>query len=216
VIVEPSDLRTELLRASRHAALDPATFVVWIVDATGPPGATPLAYLHPGGEVRDDTVLVFRAVGAERAGAFAHGAHRIAVWRRLPRLPETALGPMLRHELAHARRWEESGGAFYEADERLRAAVDGASYAQLPTEREANAAAAAYARRSLPSAELVRLAVVPELADLLAAAPPDDVVQETLALLGEKVEVTRERLEPGAEALIEVVAPVLARSGGMP
>jgi hypothetical protein len=216
VIVEPSDLRTVLLPACRHADLNPASFVVWIVDATRPPGATPLAYLHPAGEVRDDTVLVFRAVGGERAGALARRAHRIAVWRRLPGLPATALGAMLRHELAHARRWEDSGAAFYEADERLRAAVGSESYARLPTEREANAEAAAYARLSLGSAELARLAAVPELADLFTAAPPDDVVGETLALLGEEVEVTRERLEPGADTLIEVVAPVLARSGGMP
>jgi hypothetical protein len=216
VTVEPSDLRTALTRACRHAALDPATFVVWIVDATRPAGATPLAYLQPAGEVRDDTVLLFRAVGAERARAFARRAHRIAVWCRLPGLPETALGPMLRHELAHARRWEESGTAFYEADERLRAAVGGTSYARLPTEREANAAAAAYARQTLGGADLARLETVPELADLFAAEPPDDVVGETLALLGEDVDVARERLEPGAGTVIEVVAPILATSGGMP
>jgi hypothetical protein len=216
VTVAPSDLRTALTRACRHAALDPATFVVWIVDATRPAGATPLAYLQPAGEVRDDTVLLFRAVGAERARAFARRAHRIAVWCRLPGLPETALGPMLRHELAHARRWEESGTAFYEADERLRAAVGGTSYARLPTEREANAAAAAYARQTLGGADLARLETVPELADLFAAEPPDDVVGETLALLGEDVDVARERLEPGAGTVIEVVAPILATSGGMP
>ena len=216
MIVEPSDLRAALTLACRHAALDPATFGVWIVDAMRPAGSTPLAYLHPAGVVQDDTVLVFRAVGAERAQASARRAHRIAVWRDLPGLPEAALAPMLRHELAHARRWEQSGTAFYEADERLRAAVGAASYAHLPTEREANAAAAAYARRSLGSAELARLATVPELADLFAAEPPDDVVGETLALLGEEVDVERERLEPGAGPMIEVVAPMPEPWGGMP
>ena len=214
--LEPSDLRAALTDACRDAALEPATFVIWIVDATRPPGSTPLAYLHPSGAVYDGTVLVFRAVGAERAGAFARRAHRIAVWRRLPRIPEPALAPMLRHEVAHARRWERSGTAFYEADERLRSAVGGASYARLPTEREANAAAAAFARRSLASADLARLAGVPELADVFAAEPVGDVVGETLALLGEEVEIRRERLEPAANPLIEVVAPVIATSGGMP
>ena len=216
MIVEPSDLRTALARACRHAALDPATFVVWIVEATRPAGSTPLAYLQPAGDVRDDTVLVFRAVGPERAHAFARRAHRIAVWCELPGLPNAALGPMLRHELAHARRWEQSGTAFYEADERLRAAVGGGSYAQLPTEREANAAAAGYARRSLGSADLAELATVPELADLFAAEAPDDVVGETLALLGQEVDVRPERLDPGADTVIELVAPVLATSGEMP
>jgi hypothetical protein len=215
VIVDPAELRPVLARACRHAALDPATFVVWIVDATRPAGSTPLAYLHPDGEVRNDTVLVFRAVGSERAAVFARRAHRIAVWRDLPGLPEAALGPMVRHELAHARRWEESGTAFYEADERLRAAVGGRSYAQLPTEREANAAAAAYARRWLGSADLARLASLSELAELLAAEPPDEVVGETLALLGAEVDVRRGRLEP-VGTVIEVVAPMPAASGGMP
>jgi hypothetical protein len=216
VTVEPSNLRAALAHACRHAALDPATFAVWIVDATRPAGSTPLAYLHPAGAVQDDTVLVFRTVGAERVRAFARTAHRIAVWRRVPGIPDAALGPMLRHELAHARRWEQSGTAFYEADERLRAAVGAASYAQLPTEREANAAAAAYARRSLGSADLAGLATVAELRDLFAAEPPGDVVGETLALLGEEVDVTAEQLEPGAGPAIEVVAPILAPSGGMP
>jgi hypothetical protein len=214
VIVDATQVRTELTRACAHAGLDPATFVVWIVEAERPAGSTPLAYLQPAGDVRDDTVLVFRAVGAERAGANARTSHRIAVWRSLPGIPDPALGPMLRHELAHARRWEESGTAFYEADERLRSAVTGASYAQLPTEREANADAAAYARASLGKAELALLGPVPELADLFAADAPADVVGETLALLGERVAAVGQRLEPGA-LVVEVVAPVLAASGEM-
>jgi hypothetical protein len=123
---------------------------------------------------------------------------------------------MLRHEPARARRWEEYGTAFYEADERLRSAVDGASYAQLPTEREANAAAAAYARESLGDADLARLAAVPALTDLLAGRPAGDVVSETLALLGDRVAVGPEQLEPGAGAVVELVEPVVDTSGGMP
>lgn len=215
MIVDRCRLRLELTRACEHAGLDPATFVVWIVEATRPAGSTPLAYLQPAGEVRDDTVLVFRAVGAERAGPHARTSHRIAVWRGLPGIPGAALGPMLRHELAHARRWEESGTAFYEADERLRAAVGGASYARLPTEREANADAAAYARGSLGHADLALLETVPELGELFAADAPHDVVGETLALLGETVAAVAERLEPGADMVVEMAAPVLAVSGGM-
>src|SRR5437762_9262112 len=173
------------MRACRDAAIEPGSCVVWIVDARRPEGSTPIAYLHPAGLVRDDTVQVFRAIGDERARAFQGAAHRLAVWRHLPGLPEAALGPMLRHELAHAVRWEESGTAFYEADERLRAAAGGSAYAQLPTEREANAAAAAYARHTLTPVELAGLAAAPELAGLLTAAQPADVVRETLVLLGE-------------------------------
>jgi hypothetical protein len=211
VIVDPFDLRTVLIRACRDAAIDPGTCVVWIVDASRPGGSTPIAYLQPAGAVRGDTVQVFRAVGAERARAFEGSTHRFAVWRRLPGLPEAALGPMLRHELAHAVRWEESGSGFYDADERLRAAAGGSAYAQLPTEREANAAAAAYARHTLTPLDLAELASAPELAGLLAAAPPADVVRETVALLGEDVEIVRAHLEPRpGGALVEVVEPVAA------
>jgi hypothetical protein len=216
VIVEPLELRTALLGASQDAGLDANSFVVWIVDARCPAGATPMAYLQPAGCVRSDTVQVFRAVGEERAGAFAGSAHRLAVWRELPGVPGAALGTMLRHELAHAARWEWSGAAFYEADDRLRAGLDGASYAQLPTEREANASAASYARRTLSAAELAELAARPELTGLLAAEPPADVVRETLALLGHDVVVARGALAgPVAGLRLEVIAPLPAASGGM-
>jgi hypothetical protein len=216
VIVDPFDLRTVLLRACRDAGIEPETCVVWIVDASRPEGATPIAYLHPAGSVRHDTVQVFRAVGAERVHTFEGSAHRMALWGHLPGLPESALGPMLRHELAHAVRWEQSGTSFYEADARLRAAADGSTYAQLPTEREANAAAAAYARGSLSQVDLAELATISELSDLLAAEAPADVVGETLALLGETVVVGPERLEHSGDGpVIELVAPVFAaRAGG--
>jgi len=215
VIVDPTDLRTVLMRACRDAAVDPGTCVVWVVDARRPEGSTPIAYLQPAGRVREDTVQVFRAVGAERARAFEGSAHRFAVWRRLPGLPEAALGPMLRHELAHAVRWHESGTAFYEADERLRAEAGASAYTQLPTEREANAAAAAYARHALSQVELAELETVPELAELLVAEAPADVVGETLALLGEVVEVAPARLEPRAGGpIVEVVAAATAAHAG--
>ena len=217
MIVEPFDLRTVLLRVCRDAAIEPEACVVWIVDATRPEGATPIAYLQPAGRVRPGTVRVFRAVGAERARAYEGTAHRFAVWRDLPGLPESALGPMLRHELAHAVRWEHSGTAFYEADERLRVAADGRMYSALPTEREANAAAAAYAEHTLGPVELAELAKIPELTELLAAQTPTDVVGETLALLGEVVEVAPARLEPRNDGpVVELVTPAfMARAGSV-
>jgi hypothetical protein len=123
---------------------------------------------------------------------------------------------MLRHELEHARRWERSGTAFYEADERLRAKVGRSGYPQLPTEREANAAALAYARRILTVAELAELRACGEFADLLADDPaPPDVVEATFALLAERaVSGVRPQTWPqGTVAggpLVEVVAAVSA------
>ena len=204
MIVEPEHLRSELERACVDAGLDPGAFAVWIVDAARPPAATPIAYLQPAGRVRSDTVLVFRAVGEERAAAFT--AHRLAVWRELPGLPDAALGPMVRHELEHARRWERSGPAFYDADERLRAQFGAESYAALPTEREANAAAAAYARRALAAGSLEELRRHPELAEMLEAEQPPDVVATTLALLGEQVAVGPAAVTPNG-LTIELVSP---------
>jgi hypothetical protein len=186
----PADdrLRTELVAACGDAGVDPRSVVVYVVPGRRPEGTTPLAYLNPAGVVRPDTVAVFRAVGAERAGLDAGRAHRLAVWRELPGFPAAALGPMLRHELEHARRFELSGPAFFEADDLLRAAVraaGGHGYMLLPSELEANAASAAYAARVLTAAQLDDLRAVPECAALLdGAVVPPDVVEATFAALG--------------------------------
>lgn len=172
------------------AGLDPSSFVVFVVEATRPPGATPLAYLHPGAEVRPDTVRVFRFVTAERARRHG-GDHRLAVWRELPGVPRPALGPMLRHEVEHARRFERSGPAFFEADELLRRHVDregGHAYALLPSEREANAASSVYAARRLSASECEAVLGCSDCVNLLGASPPPaDVVAATLTLLAELV-----------------------------
>jgi hypothetical protein len=186
-VLETSRLRPELEGACADAGVDPASVVVFVVPSRQPEGTTPLAYLNPAGLVRPDTVAVFRAVGSVRAARHAGAAHRLAVWRELPEFPAAALGPMLRHELEHARRFEQSGPAFFEADDLLRAAVraaGGHGYARLPSELEANAASAAYAARVLTGRQLAELRAVPECAALLdGAEPPEDVVEATLAAL---------------------------------
>jgi len=186
-MLDPVRLRSELLAACADAGIEPGSVVVFVVGSRQPDGTTPLAYLNPAGEVRPDTVVVFRAVGAARAAAYAGKAHRLAVWAELPEFPERALGPMLRHELEHARRFELSGPAFFEADDLLRAAVraaGGHGYAQLPSELEANAASARYAARILSGPQLAELRAVPECTALLdGSAPPPDVVEATLAAL---------------------------------
>src|SRR3954454_5979852 len=122
-VLDLDRLRQELEAACADAGIALASLVVWVVDATWAAGTTPLAYLHPEGVVRPGTVRVFRAVGAVRADASGKRTHRLALWRGLPGLPDTALGPMIRHELEHARRWELSGPRFFDADDLLREAV---------------------------------------------------------------------------------------------
>jgi hypothetical protein len=186
-VLDTKALREELVEACADAGVDARSVVIWVVRVMQPEGTTPLAYLNPSGEVRPDTVAVFRAVGATRAARWAGSAHRLAVWQELPEFPAAALGPMLRHELEHARRFELSGPAFFEADDLVRAAVrvaGGHGYALLPSELEANAASAAYAARALSASQLAELRAVPECAALLDGAnPPPDVVEATLALL---------------------------------
>ena len=142
----------------------------------------------PDGSVRPDTVAVFRAVGAARASARRADAHRLALWGELPGIPDCALGPMLRHELEHARRYERSGPRFFEADDLLRAALraaGGNGYAALPSELEANAASAAYAARTLSRGRARRARGPARSAAGCSppAAPPGDVVGATLAAL---------------------------------
>jgi hypothetical protein len=190
-----------LLAACADAGIAPATVVTFVVPAPRPEGTTPLAYLHPGGTVRPDTVSVFRAVGAERAALGGRPAHRLALWGELPGIPPCALAPMLRHELEHARRFERSGPRFFEADDLLRAALrssGGDGYGALPSEREANAASAAYAARVLTAAELRELDTCGECRGLLAAGvPPADVVGETLSALAARADWAP-RLAPAA------------------
>jgi len=132
-------------------------------------------------------------VGPALVDRFRLGAHRLAIWRSLPLIPEAALAVMLRHELEHARRYERSGPAFYEADRCLRIDVDragGIGYAELPSEREANAAAAAYAARTLTESERRTVAACAECAALLTTRPaPRDVVGETLSELARLAEL---------------------------
>jgi hypothetical protein len=186
-MLELNRLRTELEAACSDAGIVPASVVAYVVSAVRPEGTTPLAYLHPEGRVWPDTVAVFRAAGAQQVGLHEGTAHRLALWGDQPGIPDCALGPMLRHELEHAGRWERSGTSFFEADDLLRGAMraaGGHGYSTLPSELEANHASAAYARRTLTEAELAELASTEECQALLAAdEPPEDVVAATLGAL---------------------------------
>jgi hypothetical protein len=184
---ERNDLLAELTRACGDAGIEPGSVVLFVVDGARPAGTTPIAYLNPAGFVSPDTVAVFRAAGRDRVQRSHLAAHRLAMWGDLPGIPDGALGPMLRHELEHARRWEHSGTRFFEADELLRGAVreaGGRGYTSLPSELEANAAAAAYAASVLAPDELTPLRELPDTSALVAGgAVPDDVVDATVQML---------------------------------
>jgi hypothetical protein len=186
-VLDLGRLRSELTAAAGDAGVEPGSLVVFVVDAPRRAGTTPVAYLHPDGSVWPDTVAVFRAVGPDRTGRFQGAHHRLAIWAELSGIPDAALGPMLRHELEHARRWELSGTRFFEADDLLRAAVrnaGGDGYARLPSEQEANAASAAYAARTMPESDLAALRASPDCAALVGAPESTSpVVEATLSEL---------------------------------
>lgn len=203
VLVDVERLREELLAACDDAGLAARDFAVWIVDAMRPTGTTPIAYLRPDGPL--NSLAVLEAVGSGRLNRFRQTAHRLAIWRELPGIPGPALGPILRHELEHARRWERSGPSYFEADDRLRDAVraaGGEGYAQLPSEQEANAAAAAYAVRRLSPRDLEEVRATPECIDLfVAGSPPSDPAATRFRLEHDRdepvIEFVRARSAPG-------------------
>jgi hypothetical protein len=212
-VLDPSQLEAGLVAACGDARILPASVVVYVARERWPAATTPLAYLHPGGVVWPHTVAVFKAV-SDRAEADRFTAHRLAVWGELPGIPSAALGPMLRHELEHARRFERSGPRFFEADDLLRAAVGaagGAGYAALPSEREANAASAAYARRTLSPSEADELRGSPECAALLDAEPPSgDVVEATLRELERRLDWAPWLDSPARQSYLADVAEACA------
>jgi hypothetical protein len=73
----------------------------------------------------------------------------------MPRAPYALLGPLLRHELQHAVQWTRSGTPFFILDGYLRDAASRGDldYFALPSERDANIAAAEYAV-TLPEAKI--------------------------------------------------------------
>jgi hypothetical protein len=150
VIVEEQHVLDTLAVTCPHANVAAADVVVFVVDAERPAGATPSAYLHPASYVSEETARVFRAVGSVRADAYHLVSHRIGLWKRYAEASADVLGPLLRHELEHAARWQRSGTVFFEADEELRAVTRGhAAYRTLPTEEEANAGSTEFAQERL-------------------------------------------------------------------
>jgi hypothetical protein len=186
MVVTPERLLAALPDACEDAGVTAALVIAWIVEAAWPTTTSPIAYIAPASYVTEETVTVFRVIGAARVDEHHLGGHRVAVWQTFDGVPDAALPVMLRHELEHAARWECSGTAFFDADQELRALVRGNhdGYAALPTEREANAASSRYATRVLNAGDIRELRARPDFADLTAEVlAPADVVEETLATL---------------------------------
>jgi hypothetical protein len=128
-----------------------------------PAGAAEAAYYRPGPPDAPHHQLIpsiFRSIPPEILELYGN-RHRVAIWSEIPGAPFALLEPLLRHELEHGAQWQRHGRPFSDLDGYLREAWDARSnperYLQLPSEREANLAAATFAQARLDEEHLGRL-----------------------------------------------------------
>jgi hypothetical protein len=157
------ELRNAWDRARDDAGLDRRDCVIFLVKARMPRGRAEAGYYRPGGPDGPHDWLspsVIRHVPPETLERYEH-RHRVAIWSEIPGAPYALVDPLLRHELEHAAQWQRHGRSFSDLDGYLRDVLDARSdfqrYLRLPSEREANLAAATYAVLLLDDRRLRRL-----------------------------------------------------------
>jgi hypothetical protein len=127
----------------------------------------------------------------------------VAIWSEMPRVPYSILGPLLRHELEHAAQWDRHGRSYSELDGYLREAWDASRhperYLRLPSEREANLAAAKYARASLDDRHLRRLRRSRRYRQLVDEDAPQ-LENDSLSLTVDALQEVRDRFLPQLDA----------------
>jgi len=156
-------LRTAWDRAREDAGLDRRDCVIFLVKARMPAGAAEAGYYRPGRpDWSHDQLIpsILRSISPEMLERY-EDRHRVAIWSEIPGAPFALLEPLLRHELEHGAQWQRHGRSYSDLDGYLRDAWDARSnaerYLKLPSEREANLAAAAYARAHLDEEHMRRL-----------------------------------------------------------
>jgi hypothetical protein len=197
--------RTDLRRAWDSALTDtvlaPRNCVVILLKSRAPRWAAAAGYLHPAGFDRPQGLLkpaIMRHVPSAVLDRY-RDRHQLAMWALVPRLPVAFLELLLRHELQHADQWRRYGRPFIELDGALRQVWDvdrnSARYLELPSEREANLASAAYAERMRPRAKqrLRRHRRYRHLTDEAVPALENDVLTLT-------VQALRQAMEAGLKA----------------
>jgi hypothetical protein len=150
-------------RARDDAGLERSECAIFLVKARMPLGRAEAGYYRPGGpDVPHDLLIpsILRHVSPRMLERYEN-RHRVAIWSHIPGAPYALLGPLLRHELEHAAQWQRHGRSYSDLDGYLREAWDARSdpkrYLRLPSEREANLAAAFYATAQLADSQLRRL-----------------------------------------------------------
>jgi hypothetical protein len=182
-----ADQHIELLRgALADAEVPEQTTVLFRIAASPPEGEAEIAYVAPPDAGRINYAAM-QAVGSDRLHEY-RGIHRFLAFVDVADAPLGALGTELRHEAQHARQFNQHGPHFIDLDRILRDIVRGNTavrYEQIPSERDANAAARVFALASYAEdlAAMARDDRFQQYTVDVAAA--DDLLAETLALLWE-------------------------------
>jgi hypothetical protein len=175
-----------------RSTLEAETPVLFVADAEHDLDFVEAAYLPPTGFAND--YRIFAYVANELAAA--QGLHRFALFSQVADGPTQGFAAMLCHELRHGEQDREWGGGLWELDGHLRAALDlhgpdgdRAAYLALPTEYDANAAAAAFVRDQ-PQALRAGLAVDARFRPYTEEyAPPADLLAAILAAVNEHADL---------------------------
>lgn len=162
--------------------------ILFLVTGLAPAGAAEYAYLPPGywSELEN---RVLRDVG-ERLDDFSL-LHRFGAYSESAYAIEAATAVGLRHEVQHAVQFNEYGPSFFELESILRRAMRRANrmgdYTLIPSERDANHAAAEYARARF-SDHVGALAADPKLRHFVEAPETvADLLDETVEMIWEYV-----------------------------
>jgi hypothetical protein len=207
-----TELREEWQAAVGDAGVDPQTLVLFIVPQPQPDGGAEAAYLAPSHLLRGDSQLVLHRVGNEPIGRY-HAQHKIAAWQH-PRHEDERLAAalVLRHELHHVVQFEAGGFDLIELYEDLKEALRDRYdatwldwYFEMPPERDANAAAAAYARERYPERFAAR-ADDPALWQFFTELPPPNEATLPERTISALIEHARPDIVIDGRSLDELVA----------
>jgi hypothetical protein len=203
-----------LLRAALvHAGVNEGAAVLLVVDADPQPSAVECAYLPPG----DWGDLELRVLNDARDELHRFGSlHRFAIYGRVD-APTAATAVGLRHEAEHAAQYDRYGRALFELESILRRGLRRSNrlaedYAQIPSERQANRAAGAYAVANYPR-DVAALAANPRYQAFVAAtAQVNDLVEETVAMIWRYVNTDEGDDQDDNRRTFGVVVPELKQS----
>jgi len=176
-------------RLVSDAGLDADRTQLIVVRGARPTAGAEAAYCPPSFNRPLDAPNVFSAI--RRIGDRAYKLHHvIVVWELLAHRVETAVEALLRHELEHAKQWEEWGRPLVdELDAVLKEVVGGAAaYHETPIERAADDAARSWVMQAhgRDAADALLLTVFPHWRDVPEGAAQADLLSNTITMLRER------------------------------